>query len=349
MASIDTYVTKTGSTMYRVRVQRKGHKTQTATFPTLRDARKWATMIEGQIIEGRHFSVKSTHTLAELLDRYCRDILPRKPLESRRSQMPVMNYWLKRLGHMLLDDIQSSDIITCRDEIARRIVHGKKPIAPATVIKYLNHLSHAFTIAVKEYQWIESNPCARVSRPSKPPGRIRYLSDEGRHRLLQECQRSMNPYLYGLVTLALYTGLRRGSLFALTTQNTDVVTGVITLPTSKSGRAITLPLIGEALDIARELATTSKDGYLFPRGEGDPWCHYKTAWLKALKRAKITGATFHSLRHCTGSYLVQARIPIYVVSQVLAHTKVTTTQIYSHLDVRNLKDALTTLAQRLSQ
>ena len=123
MASIDMYTTKTGSTMYRVRVQRKGHKTQTTTFPTLRDARKWATMIEGQIIEGRHFSVKSTHTLAELLDRYCRDVLPRKPLESRRSQMPVMNYWRKRLGHMLLDDIQPSDIITCRDEIARRIVH----------------------------------------------------------------------------------------------------------------------------------------------------------------------------------------------------------------------------------
>jgi hypothetical protein len=68
MASIDTYTTKTGQTMYRARVQRKGHRVQTATFATLREAKKWGAMIEGEILAGKRFPTKSKHTLTELLD-----------------------------------------------------------------------------------------------------------------------------------------------------------------------------------------------------------------------------------------------------------------------------------------
>jgi len=50
----------------------------------------------------------------------------------------------------------------------------------------------------------------------------------------------------------------------------------------------------------------------------------------------------------TASYLVQAGIPLYVVSQILSHKSVATTQRYAHLATENLKDALETLSQRLS-
>src|SRR5262245_34033522 len=130
MASIDTYTTKTGITMYRARVQRKGDRTQTATFTSLREARKWCVMIEGDILAGRRCPRKSKHTLSELLGRYTRDVRPRKAPETQRSHMPVMRYWHKRLGHMLLSDIQPCHIIACRDERA-------KQSAPATVVKYL--------------------------------------------------------------------------------------------------------------------------------------------------------------------------------------------------------------------
>jgi integrase len=302
MATINAHTSKTGITTYRVRVQSKGQKTQTATFPTLKEAKKWGMMIEGQIIEGRHFPQRSTRVLSELLDRYTCDVMPRKALETQRSQMPVIRYWKRTLGHMLLSDIQPSHIITCREEIAKRD-------APATVVKHLMTLSHAFTVAMTEYQWIEQNPCRLVRKPSLPPGRVRYLTDEERARLLIECRKSTNPFLYGLVVMALYTGLRRSSLFALTVHNTDVTTGIISLDRTKNGSRLTLPLVGEALSLARELREKSKNGYLFPRGSGNPWCHYRTAWEKALKRVKLEETlSFHDLRHCTGSYLLRIDI-----------------------------------------
>ena len=71
MATINTHKAKDGTLTYRVRVRCKGERVQTASFPTLKDARKWATMIEGDIIAGRHFpDKKPKHTLNALLDRY---------------------------------------------------------------------------------------------------------------------------------------------------------------------------------------------------------------------------------------------------------------------------------------
>jgi hypothetical protein len=102
MASIDTYLTKSGQTMYRARVQRKGFKTQTAAFPSLREARKWATMIEGQIIAGRHFpeSISKKHTLAELLARYDREIVPTLAPSTQRTQRQRLSFWHQRLGRV---------------------------------------------------------------------------------------------------------------------------------------------------------------------------------------------------------------------------------------------------------
>jgi len=45
MATINVHQTKDGSKAYRVRIRRKGQPVQTASFSSLKDARKWATMI----------------------------------------------------------------------------------------------------------------------------------------------------------------------------------------------------------------------------------------------------------------------------------------------------------------
>jgi hypothetical protein len=69
MATINRYKAKDGSISYRVRIQRKGYPTQSATFGTVKECHRWATMIEGQIIAGRHFPEKKpTYTLAELIE-----------------------------------------------------------------------------------------------------------------------------------------------------------------------------------------------------------------------------------------------------------------------------------------
>jgi hypothetical protein len=152
MAAINVHQAKDGTKTYRVRVRRKGESTQTASFSSLKDARQWATMMEGEIIAGRHFPTsKPKHTLSELLDRYVQEIMPRKTLETQRSHRAAVRFWQKRLGDTLLSDITKADIVALRDEL------GKKA-APATIQKYLVILSHALNMAIKEYGWLDHNP-----------------------------------------------------------------------------------------------------------------------------------------------------------------------------------------------
>jgi hypothetical protein len=84
MPTIEPRKTKEGQTVYRVKIRRKGSPTQTATFTRLTDARKWAQVTEAAVIEGRHFNTNESkrHTLADLIDRYLREVLPHKSASS---------------------------------------------------------------------------------------------------------------------------------------------------------------------------------------------------------------------------------------------------------------------------
>lgn len=78
MATIIRRTGKHGQLSFRVQIRRKGCGTQTATFAKLSDAKKWAQMTEGAVLEGRHFPVPEAkrRTLADLIDRYIMEILP---------------------------------------------------------------------------------------------------------------------------------------------------------------------------------------------------------------------------------------------------------------------------------
>ena len=343
MATINVYQAQDGSKTYRVRIRRRGEQSQTATFSNLKDAKRWATMIEGQIIEGRHFPNKKTpHTLNELLDRYERDIMPKKTEETQRTHGYVITFWRERLGQKLLTDITKADILRSKDEL-----RGK---AAGTICKYLTILNHPLNTAIKDYNWLETNVVSLVSRPSLPPVKMRFLTDEERCRLLRECERSKNPNLYALVSLALYTGLRRGALLHLKREDIDMKNRTITIGKTKNKSTLVLPIVGEAYEIINELySKNTMNAYLFPaQGKRERGKTYQTAFEQAVKRANISNFSFHSLRHTAASYMIQAGVPLYTVGAVLNHRNpATITYRYAHLQTENLREALEVLAQRL--
>src|SRR5882724_5514572 len=87
-----------------LRVRRKNAPPHTATFTRLSEARKWAQMVEGAITEGRHFPLTKAkrHTLADLADRYLREVLPQKSASSIAMQTQQLLWWETRLGHCIL-------------------------------------------------------------------------------------------------------------------------------------------------------------------------------------------------------------------------------------------------------
>ena len=188
MATIEKRTTKDGKIAFRVKIRRKGYPTQTGTFTRLTDARKWVQRTEAAIEEGRHFKTTEAkrHTLSEMVDRYTREIFPRKSASSMTMQTQQLGWWKEQLGTYVLADITPALIAEYRDLLARSQ-------ANSTVNRYLSALSHAFTVAVKEWGWLEESPMRKVSKPKEPRGRVRFLSDDERERLLDACKASYNP------------------------------------------------------------------------------------------------------------------------------------------------------------
>ena len=77
----------------------------------------------------------------------------------------------------------------------------------------------------------------------------------------------------------------------------------------------------------------SLPGIIFPG-------HFKRACKAAGMDKSIH---FHSLRHSFASNLAQQGVSLYVIKELLGHSSVSTTEIYSHLNLETLKDAISVL------
>ena len=349
MASINERTDSKGNKTYQVKIRKKGFKTQSKTFTRLTDAKKWAQITEVAMIEGRLFphEVEQKRTLSELIDRYIDEILPQKP-KSYRDQKQQLNYWKNEIGDKPLSEITPSVISAQRNKLAKGSTNrGKR--SNATVNRYLAVMSHVFTIAVKEWEWMRENPVSNVRRLKESRGRTRFLSDEERSRLLQACKESDNQYLYLIVVLALSTGARRNEILTLTWDRIDFERQVITLMETKNGEIRVIPLQGHALALVSDLARYNniREGYLFPSDITDKPVDITKAWRNVLKRAQINDFRFHDLRHSAASYLAMNNASLTDIADVLGHKTLAMVKRYAHLSEAHTKNVVSQMNERI--
>ena len=322
-----------GNLSYRVKVRLKGYPTQTATFKRLTDARKWANQTEASILEGRHFKTVEAkkHTLKEMLVRYKENILPK--LKSGKDRLKHINYWIDKIGDYSLSDIRPPLIVECKDELLNQTTNRGAKRSGSTVNRYLATLSHAFSIAVKEWQWVEENPLNKVSKLAEAKGRVRFLSEEERESLLNECKKSENKYLYLIVVLALSTGARKGEIMSLKWEDIDFNRCVATFHDTKNKEIRLAPIKGLALDLMTEHAKVRRitNDYVFPAKIGEKSIDIRTAWENALERAEIKNFRFHDLRHTAASYLAMNGATLAEIAEVLGHKTLQMVKRYAHL------------------
>ena len=341
MATIETRKTEDGKTHFRVKVRLKGRPSETMTFERKSDAAQWAKETEVAIKQGKYFAGHESkrRTFTQLADRYLRDIMPRKRPSSQYSMIAQLEWWRGKLGPYTLADCTPQRIAELRDEFAAAPCRtGQRP-SPTTVGRYLALLSHVFSVAVKELSWLDANPVQRVRKPSPAPGRVRYLDDAERARLLAACETSLNRDLSVIVMLALCSGMRLGEIKNLTWDKVDVHRCTITLAPEdvKNATRRTVPLVNPALDILRGRAKLRRldTNLVFPaparhRQKPRP-LDFQSAWKYALKVAQISDFKFHDLRHTCASYLAMSGASLTEIGAILGHKTAQMSLRYSHL------------------
>lgn len=351
MASIKTRKTKDGKTHYYVQVRLKGHEPQCANFERLTDAKKWIQETESDIRSGRHFKVNEgkKRTLAEMIDKYLASVLPTKP-KCIRTQRTQLLWWKEQIGHKVLIDVTPALIGDLRDKLLNEVTVRKKQRTPATTVRYLAALGHAFTICVREWGWLDDSPMRKVKKPKEPRGRVRFLSDNERERLLATCKESPNAYLYIVVVMALSTGMRYAEIMNLKWSDIDLEKGRIILEEQKNGDRDVVPLTGHALQLLRNLGKIRRidSKLLFPSKE-DPAkpIDLRFPWERAIQQADIKDFTFHCLRHTAASYLAMNNASLVEIAQVLRHKTLSMVKRYAHLSEAHTANVVANMNEKI--
>lgn len=334
MATFEKRTTTEGKAVYRVKIRLKGSPSASATFGRLTDAKRWVQQTETLIREGRYFKTAEAkrHTLGKTIDRYVSTILPRKP-RTEKAQLPQLTWWKSNLGDYMLADVTPALIGIYRDKLSQSLTRRGKQPTPATINRYLAVLSHVFSVATREWGLCEENPLRKVSKMREPRGRVRFLSDEERDKLLQACKKSDSKFLHCIVVLALSTAARRMEVVGLKWTDVDLTRGIITLHETKNGERRVLPLTGYALGLMKEHEAerpVSCD-YVFPSKNFKRCVDIRSPWETALKRAEIIDFKFHDLRHSAASYLAMNGASLAEIAEVLGHKTLQMVKRYAHL------------------
>jgi site-specific recombinase XerD len=118
-------------------------------------------------------------------------------------------------------------------------------VTESTANRYTISLGHVFQVAMLEWEVVQDNPVRKIKKFKEAKGRVRFLSDEEREKLLQACQDSNNSQLFIIVMMAISTGCRKNELLTLKWSEVDFDRQRIILNHTKNGERRSVPVRGK--------------------------------------------------------------------------------------------------------
>ena len=316
---------------WQARIQISGGPTQARTFHHLKDAKQWARYLETCYQQGLYISKPKTVTLQQALQRYVKEVNPRK----KRGQIERYRIyaWIQHKVSLLkLEQVRTHHLANWRDE---KIQQG---FQPNTIRLHLAVLSHLYTIAKSEWGYENiSNPVLGLARPKINLRMIKRISDSDVELLIQH---SASKYLPTLIRLALTTGMRRSELIKLTWEDIDWVQQAIHVRNPKNGEDRMIPLFEKTAQVLLDHGVAS--GNIFPITENAVTLAFK----RALKRIGQSTINFHGLRHEAITRFFEKGLTIPEVASISGHKSWSMLRRYTHINTQLLVHKISNVLEK---
>ena len=292
------------------------------------------------------------------------------------------------IGHLKLSEIRAPHLNAFYKQLAepgcnrqgKRDKNGKliarKPLAPKTILAHHLLISKILQTAV-QWEMLDHNVAERADPPKVPYKEQRCLDENETKQMLSLLEQEPMQYRT-IVTLAVFTGMRRGELCGLEWKDIDFEKHTITIcrtsqyignqqlitkePKTRAGiRKLTVgaslcKLLKSFRAYQSEQRLKAGDQWtdtdrLFTQWNGKPiYPDTITDWFsKFLARHGLPKVTFHSLRHSNATLMIAEGVDIRTVSNRLGHAQTSTTlNIYSHALKSRDQDAADKLDEALN-
>jgi integrase len=222
---------------YHTQIRKNGH-TVTRTFINKADALKWSREEEVKIEKGIYFPEDKNITLSFLLSRWEKEILIN--LKSYHVEKYKVAMIQRALGHLIVDKITSSILVTYRDERLKK--------AANQTVKH--ELGLILRVMRKGVEWGLVKSVPTLTLPSlKGQARTRRLNKDELNNLID----TLEPYLRNITILLIETAMRRGELSSLNINNIDIEHKLLHLIDTKNGENRTIPLSNKAISAIKFL------------------------------------------------------------------------------------------------
>jgi integrase len=323
-------IKKRGNRWY-ARIHRNGQY-KAKSFTARLDAERWAREQDIYFDRLDHTSKDNADGLKQLdalLVRYRAEVTPRKRgAKAEGYRIDVLRR--HPISKMSLLEIRSSTIAQYRDE-------RLKVVASNTVKNEINVLSAVFEHARTEWDIGIANPTKGLRRPTDNSPRKKLPTPEQLTALLNTTASSKSPNLHHMVVLALETAARLGELAQIRREDVDIENRYIALLSTKNGHSRLLPLSSRALEYAAERMRTSTDAERLFDCSVDSIKH---SFKEAARRAGVGWMSFHTLRHCAITRLLESGLGITQVAQISGHRTLNVLRRYVHHQTTHLLEVL---------
>jgi integrase/recombinase XerD len=259
-------------------------------------------------------------------------------LESYRRDLTRLVLWANKQGKPV-EQLTRGDLRSWIAELSR------EGLAPSSVSRAVSAARGLFRFLMLDGH-IKRHPAEDLSTPQKSAPLPRFLTEDEMERLLREPNIETGEGLRDRAMLELMyaTGLRVSELVSLKLADLDLDGGTI-LCHGKGSKERRVPIGKSATHwLERYIAARARAGRgsvprLFLNNAGGPLTRQMT-WgtiKRYAARLNLSGISPHTLRHSFATHLLQRGADSRSVQALLGHSDISTTQIYTHITDRHMR------------
>jgi integrase/recombinase XerD len=256
----------------------------------------------------------------------------------RRSVCSTLNKLESFVGHKkLLIDITPRDA-----ELFIINIQRKSPRGFAVDFRNLK----TFFNKQKVWGYIFSNPFNQIKLTIPQRLKPKILEDED---LIKVVSFVKSVAVKDLIRVAFHTGCRLSELTNLLWTDVVFKEGFIQIGSesfvTKNRRQRTIPMNNVVFEILEKKASAKKknENFVFSKASGLAFTpdHISKKFKYAARKACLDEAIhFHSLRHSFATHLARKGVSLHIIKELLGHTSIRTTEIYSQQNFDSMKVAV---------
>jgi integrase len=300
---------------------------------------------QGQDPAGTKRERRTAPTIADLIDRYISDHLPKKSVVG--SRLNDEKKMLAEIGDKLgkqtkVAEVHGGDIA----EMHRRITESGRPVRANRILAVCGKM---FSLALmpkagETLPWrnaAQGNPCKGIAR-NHEEAKERFFS-QAELVAISDALAKYNGVAADCARLIMLTGCRPSEAIAAQWEELDREPDFWVKPSAhtKQRKVHKLPLNPAAIELIERLRNKRKGKWVFPgRQPDDHLSTLEDVWGFVREQASLgKDARLYDLRHTFASVGAGGGLSLPIIGRLLGHTQPRTTQRYAHLADDPLREA----------